>query len=115
MSSVVLCFGDDGHIAFEQSDVNHECDDIEDNITRGVNNFSELSDLDDTCQDIPLVNNLSVLYLEKDGKIKIFKPAAVDRKIKTIKACLVAQSEINKESTIIQSSMKSLKVTILLI
>ena len=43
MSSVVLCFGDDGHIAFEQSDVNHQCDDIEDDITRPVNNFSELS------------------------------------------------------------------------
>jgi len=113
--SVVLCFGDDGHIAFEQSDANHQCIDDVDNFTRLGNKYTDLSNQDDDCRDIPLVNISSALYLEKNGKIKIFKPALVDSKIKAIKACLVPHPEIKNEFMIIQSSMKSLQSTILLI
>ena len=115
MPSIVLCFGEDGHIAFEQSDGNHPCGDVDDYFTLPVNNCTDLSGQKDDCQDVSLLNILSALYMQKDGKIKIVKPAVVDIKIKTIKTCLVYQSDINKDSTIIPSSMKSLQATILII
>jgi len=69
--SVVLCFGDDGHIAFEQSDANFNCVDINEDSNLPVSNTPDLIGQSDDCQDIPLLNVLSTLYLEKDTKIKI--------------------------------------------
>ncbi len=115
MPSIVLCFGDDGHIAFEQSDDNYQCVDFDDNKDHPLNKHKNLSHQEDDCQDIPLMNVLSALYLEKNGKIKTLKLANFDVKIKTIKTHLVSHFDIHKDLTIIHSSMKSLQATILLI
>ena len=113
--SIVLCFGDDGHIAFEQTGNNFQCDKIGDDGSQPTHKQNNLSHQEDDCQDIPLLNVLSALYLEKDGKTKIFKRALVSVKINKINTHLVAQINTNKEATIIHSSMKSLQATILLI
>ena len=115
MPSVVLCFGDDGHIAFEQSDENNQCVDVDDNITLPVNNSTDLSDQKEDCQDVPLINVLSALYLEKNSKIKTVKPAVFDVTVDTIKAHLVSKIGIRNSYNIIHTSKKSLQTTILLI
>ena len=115
MPSIVLCFGDDGHIAFEQSDDNYQCVDFGDNKDHPLNKHKNLSHQENDCHDIPLMNVLSALYLEKDGKIKTLKLTAFDPKINTIKTHLVSHFDIHKDFTIIHFSMKSLQATILLI
>lgn len=112
--SIVLCFGDDGHIAFEQSGENYQCIDIVDN-TIPVNTHSDLSGQKDDCRDVPLQSILSSLYLEKDGKPKNVKLEVLGTNIKTIKAYPLSHLNIIKDSTIIHTSMKNLQSTILLI
>jgi len=58
---------------------------------------------------------LSTLYLEKDGKIKTVKLAGGLAKVITKKSDLVSHVDLDKETTIIHSSMKILQSTILLI
>ena len=115
MPSVVLCFGDDGHIAFEQSEDDSQCADLGDHKDHLADNHNDLSHQNDDCKDIPLINLLSTPYLDKDGKSKIVKLAVVDTISKTINAYSISHCDINKNSTIIHSSMKSLQATILLI
>ncbi len=115
MPSIVLCFGEDGHIAFEQSDENYQCVDINDNANLPVNKCPELSDQKNDCQDVPLISILSTLYLKKDSKSKTAKLAIVDVTVDTIKDYLVSKIEISNKYNIIHPSMLSLQTTILLI
>jgi len=115
MPSIVLCFGEDGHIAFEQSDENNQCVDVDYNFILPVNSYTDLSDQKDNCQDIPLINILSALYLKKDSKITTAKLAVFTGTVDTIKVHLVSHFDIYQDFTIIHSSMKSLQNTILLI
>ena len=113
--SIVLCFGDDGHIAFEQSDDDYQCVDFGDNKDHLQNKHKNLSHQEDDCQDIPLMTVLSTLYLEKDGKIKTVKVSGGSVKVSTKKSDLVSHVDLDRETTIIHSSMKILQSTILLI
>ena len=112
--SVVLCFGDDGHIAFEQSDANFNCVDINEDSNLPVSNTPDLIGQSDDCQDIPLLNVLSTLYLEKDTKIKI-KLDIIDENVNIINISTFSHFERNHFYTVIHPSMKSLQATILLI
>jgi hypothetical protein len=113
--SFVLCFGDDGHIAFEKTGDNFQCEKREDNRDHPIHKHKDLSHQEDDCQDIPLITVLSNLYLEKDGKIKPVKLALISEKLNTKNTGSVANFDINTDTTIINSSMKSLQTTILLI
>ena len=113
--SIILCFGEDGHIAFEQSDGNTHCIAVDNNYTLPVNNCKDLTNQKDDCQDIPLKNILSALYLGKDGKIKTIIYTVADTKVHTIKANTNSHFDINNEFFIIHSSIKSLQTTILII
>ena len=113
--SVILSFGEDGHIAFEQSDENNQCVDVDDDFILPVNNCSDLSDHKDDCQDVPLKNVISTLYLGKDHKIKTAKPVIFDETVSTIIVNPISPFDINNEFPFIHSSMKSLQTTILII
>jgi hypothetical protein len=113
--SFVLCFGDDGHIAFEQSEHDFQCVGLDDHEDQLMDNHKNLSHQNDDCEDIPLLNILSTPFLEKDGKSKNVKLTLIDTKNKTINTYLVLRFDINKDSTIIHSSIKSLQATVLLI
>jgi len=113
--SIVLCFGDDGHIAFEQSDDDYQCVDLGDNKDHLQNKHKNLSHQEDDCRDIPLITVLSNLYLEKDGKVKTVKFCQDSTIIKYKNTNLVSHVGFSKQATIIHSSMKSLHTTILLI
>jgi len=115
MPSIVLCFGEDGYIAFENSDENNQCIDNDNNFTLPLNNCTDLSDQTDNCQDVPLIYVLSALYLKKDGKIKTANLALGDLTVDPIKAYLKSKIEIRSNYNIIHTSMKSLQATILLI
>ena len=113
--SIVLCFGDDGHIAFEQSGDNFKCDETEDPSDHPVHKHKNLSHQEDDCQDIPLTTVLSNLYLEKDGKaktVKLFQGSAI---IKIKNSDFDSRFNIHQKDSILHSSMKCLHTTILLI
>ena len=115
LPSIVLCFGDDGHIAFEQSGDNFKCDETEDSGDHPIHKHKNLSHQEEDCQDISLMTVLSNLYLEKDGKIKTVKVSTVLARINT--KCTDLDSHLNshQKDSILYSSMKSLHTTILLI
>ena len=113
LPSIVLCFGDDGHIAFEQSGDNFKCDETEDSGDHPIHKHKNLSHQEDDCQDIPLTTVLSNLYLEKDGKVKTVKLYQDSTLVKY--SDLVSHSDLIIEHTFLYSSMKTLHVTILLI
>jgi hypothetical protein len=113
--SIVLCFGNDGHIAFEQTDDNNECAKNGNDEDYPIHKHKNLSHQEDDCQDIPLMTVLSTLYLEKDGKIKTVKFCPGSAVIKYKNTNLVSHFGIHKENTILYSSMKSLQATVLLI
>jgi hypothetical protein len=115
LPSIVLCFGDDGHIAFEQSGDNFKYDETEDSGDHPIHKHKNLSHQEDDCQDISLMTVLSNLYLKKDGKIKLVKLAAVLARINTKNTDLVSHFNQDKEATIIHSSTKCLQTVILLI
>ncbi len=115
MPSIVLCFGDDGHIAIEQSDDNYHCTDFGANEDHPLNNHKNFSHQEDACQDLPLIYILTTLFLEKDGKIKTVKLAVIDITVDILKAHFLSKSEIRNNYNIIHPSMKSLQTTILLI
>jgi hypothetical protein len=115
LPSVVLCFGDDGHIAFKQSEDDFQCNDLSDQNDHLADNHINLSHQDDDCDDIPLINLLSTPFLEKDGKSKNVKLDVVDRNSKTVNTYLVTHFDINRDSTIILTPMKILQATVLLI
>jgi hypothetical protein len=114
-SSFVLCFGDDGHIAFEQSDENYQCGDLDDNKDHPLNKHKNLSHQEDDCNDLQLLNILTTLFLEKDGKTKIAKLTVIDATVDILQVHFLSKSEIHNSYNIIQPSMKSLQATILLI
>ena len=111
----VLCFGDDGHIAIEQSEHDFQCIGLDGHEDQLIDNHKDLSHQNDDCEDIPLSNLLSTPLLEKDGKSKNVKLTVIGTKIKTINTCSVSPFDINIDSTIIHSSIKSLQTTVLLI
>jgi hypothetical protein len=113
--SIVLCFGDDGHIAFEQSEEDFPCTDLGDHNNHRADNHTDLAHQDDDCEDIPLINLFSTPFLEKNGKSKDIKATTIEIYSKSINAHTVSNLELNKDSTIIHSSLKSLQSTILLI
>jgi hypothetical protein len=115
MPSFVLCFGDDGHIAFEQSEHDFQCIGLDDHDDQLIDNHKDLSHQNNDCEDLPLFNLLSTPLLEKDGKSKNVKLTVIDTKIKTINTWSISPFDINKDSTIIHSSIKSLQTTVLLI
>ena len=80
-----------------------------------IHKHKNLSHNQDDCHDLPLMTVLSTLYLEKDGKIKIDKLGVISIFVSTIKSDLVSHIDLNKQTTIVHTSMKSLQATILLI
>lgn len=113
--SIVLCFGDDGHIAFEQSEEDFPCTDSGDHDAHLANNHKVLSGQDDDCEDIPLINLFSTPFVEKDGKSKNVRTTLIDIYTKTINDNSVQNLDFKKVTTIIHFSRKSLQSTILLI
>jgi hypothetical protein len=113
--TIVLCFGEDGHIAFEQSELNFSCADSGDHKDHLMDNHNDLSHQDYDCVDIPLIHLLSTPLLEKYGKVKTVKATVVVVYSKIINAYTVSNLDLNKDATIIHSSIKSLQAIILLI
>ena len=112
--SFVLCFGDDGHIAFEQTGGDNQCD-HEDERDHPIHKHKNLAHQKDDCQDIPLLNVFSSLYLEKNGKIKLFNLALESGKTYKSSYYLATRLNLFNDFAFIHSSMKSLQATILLI
>jgi hypothetical protein len=115
MPSIVLCFGDDGHIAFEQSEDDYQCGDLAEQKNQFTTNHRDLSHQNDDCEDIPLINLLSTPFLIKDRNSKNIKLAAVETNIKTINAFSITHTNITNNSIITPPSSKCLQSIILLI
>jgi len=115
MPSFVLCFGDDGHIAFEQSDENYHCVETDTEDDHPIHKHKNLSHQEENCQDIPLKTVLLTFYLKKDGEIKTVIPIIASVTINKVNAYLDSHFNIDIDDPIIHSSMKSLQSTILLI
>jgi len=113
--SIVLCFGVDGHIAFEDTGDKFQCVKMEDVNDHPIHKHKNLSHQEDDCQDLALMTVLSTLYLKKDGKIKTEKLVAASVTLNKKKTDIVPHINLENEDTIVNSSMKSLQVTILLI
>ena len=115
LPSVVLCFGDDGHIAIEQFEIDYRCADFTEHKDHFADGCINLSHKNNECEDIPLINLFSIPLVEKLNKTKNFKSTAVDNYIKTATTCSISHFDKYKDSRILLSSMKSLQTTILLI
>ncbi len=114
MPSIVLCFGNDGHIAFEQSDKNFQCIDIEGDDDHATHEHENLAHDEDHCEDIPLSNLFSALFMGDDGKIKHVKISSVNTKNRTLKTDIDLH-QYNSTIVVTHAAMKSLKSSILLI
>ena len=115
LPSVVLCFGDDGHIAIEQIEIDYRCADFSKHNDHFVDGCINLFHQNNECEDLPLINLFSIPFIEKESKTKNLKSTVVDDNIKTITTCSISHFDIYKDCRILLSTMKSLQTTILLI
>ena len=115
MPSVVLCFGDDGHIAFEQSEDGYPCTDLNEHGDNPTGRHENLSHQDEGCNDIPLINLFSIPFIQKECKSKNFKISMVDNYFKITYSNFISLLTIQKKSITIHPTVESLQTTILLI
>jgi hypothetical protein len=115
LPSFVLCFGSDGHIAFEQYDDECRFDQPGEHKSHLESKHENLSHQNRDCEDIPLTNHFSSPFIEKDGKSKNFKLLTVTKFSHSQKAFPILQFKIDEDSAIILSQTKSLQTTVLII
>jgi len=115
VQSVVLCFGDDGHIAFEQSEVGYPCVDSDEHGNHLIDSHENLSHQDGGCNDVSLINFSSNPYIGKECKLKNFKLSPVDIRLKTSNSINISPFNFLINPIIIHPTTESLRNTILLI
>ncbi len=115
MPSVVLCFGDDGHIAFEQSEYEYLCMDSNEHSDHLASSHEHFSHQDEGCKDIPLINLCSPPFVEKESKLKNFKLTKFDNHINTIYTNSFPHFNILIDSAANHTALEGLQTTILLI
>ena len=115
LPSVILCFGSDGHIAFEQAQDNCRIDNSGVQETHLADNHSNLVHQDADCYDITLSGLFSLPLVEKAGKSKNTMLSATITNCISLNVCSVSLSEINNDLAITLASRKGLQTTILII
>jgi len=113
--SVVLCFGNDGHIAFEQAEDWYPCMDLNKQGDNLIGNHESLSHQEEDCNDIPLINLFSIPFIEKECKSKNFEISIVDNYYKMTYSNFISHLNLLKESIAIHPTVENLQTTILLI
>jgi hypothetical protein len=115
LPAVVLCFGDDGHIAFEQSELENPCVDTTEHGDYLIGSHENLSHQDEDCNDIPLINLYSIPFIEKESKSKTLKLSIVENYSKFTNTSFISQFNIVQKSTTNHPILECLQSTILLI
>jgi len=113
--AVVLCFGEDGHIAFEQSDDKFRCIDGGEGIDLRAERCNSLSRQDKHCDDIPLISLIITLFPGKGSYSACFKLFAIDLNSNIVDVFSCDHRNINNISPPVYPAMKIVQSSILLI
>ena len=115
MPSVVLCFGNDGHIAFEQFEDGYPFVDSDEHGDHLPGSHENLSHQDEECNDILLINLFSIPFLEKESISKNFKLSIANNYFKTTNFNYISHFKVLKKPITMHSSIESLQSIILII
>ena len=116
LTPMVLCFGDDGHIAIEPACSTYACGDPADRFDHLIQKHENLTGQETDCRDVALINVSSTLYLEKTTKLKnISEQRSTHPTAQISKPYSKVRSEFILKNISNKPALKNLQTTILLI
>jgi hypothetical protein len=117
LPSLVLCFGEDGHIAIEPScKTTDQCNELLDRLHHLIKTHENLAPQEEDCRDVALINVSSTLYQEKTVNLKnIYNHIAAIPAVQLFTRISNVPYESNQNTYFFLTSLKSLQTMILLI